>query len=83
MEYLDFEKPIQELELQVAKARQIAEESNIDMNKTIRELEKQIKATRKATYEGLTSWQRVQLSRHPQRPYTLAYINAMTNGGLF
>jgi acetyl-CoA carboxylase carboxyl transferase subunit alpha len=80
MEYLDFEKPIQELELQVTKARQIAEESNIDMNKTIRELEKQIKSTRKTIYEGLTSWQRVQLSRHPQRPYTLAYIKAMTNG---
>lgn len=80
MEYLDFEKPIQELEIQVMKARQIAEESNIDMNKTIKELERQIKSTRKKIYEELTSWQRVQLSRHPQRPYTLAYIKAMTNG---
>jgi acetyl-CoA carboxylase carboxyl transferase subunit alpha len=80
MDYLDFEKPIQELEEQVVKARQIAEESNVDMAKTIRELERQIKATRKKIYEELTSWQRVQLSRHPQRPYTLAYINAMTGG---
>jgi acetyl-CoA carboxylase carboxyl transferase subunit alpha len=80
MEYLDFEKPIQELEIQVMKARQIAEESNIDMNKTIKELERQIKTTRKKIYEELTSWQRVQLSRHPLRPYTLAYIKAMTNG---
>ena len=80
MDYLDFEKPIQELEEQVVKARQIAEESNVDMTKTIKELERQIKATRKKIYEELTSWQRVQLSRHPQRPYTLAYINAMTGG---
>ncbi|MCC5916954.1 MAG: acetyl-CoA carboxylase carboxyltransferase subunit alpha [Cryomorphaceae bacterium] len=80
MDYLDFEKPIQELEEQVAKARLIAEESNVDMTKTIKELERQIKTTRKKTYEDLTSWQRVQLSRHPQRPYTLAYIKSMTGG---
>lgn len=80
MEYLDFEKPVQELEEQVAKAQVIAEESNVDMSKTIRELQRQIKTTRKKIYSELTSWQRVQLSRHPQRPYTLAYIAAMTGG---
>lgn len=80
MEYLDFEKPIEELENQILKAQQIAEESNVDMSKTIKELQRQVKATRKKIYENLTSWQRVQLSRHPQRPYTLAYIDAITGG---
>ncbi len=80
MEYLDFEKPIEELENQILKAQQIAEESNVDMSKTIKELQRQVKATQKKIYENLTSWQRVQLSRHPQRPYTLAYIEAITGG---
>lgn len=80
MEYLDFEKPVEELENQIIKAQQIAEESNVDMSKTIKELQRQVKATRKKIYENLTSWQRVQLSRHPQRPYTLAYIDAITGG---
>ncbi len=80
MDYLDFEKPIQELQEQIIKAQEIAEESNVDMSKTIVELQRQVKATRKKIYSDLTSWQRVQLSRHPQRPYTLAYIEALTGG---
>ncbi|GGH77327.1 MAG: acetyl-CoA carboxylase carboxyltransferase subunit alpha [Bacteroidetes bacterium] len=80
MDYLDFETPIQELEEQLEKTRGLEVETNTDMNKTIKELEKRIVQTRKEIAKNLTPWQRVQLSRHPSRPYTLAYIEAMTNG---
>lgn len=80
MDYLDFETPIQELEEQLEKARGLEEETNTDMKKSIKELEKRIVQTRKEIAKNLTPWQRVQLSRHPGRPYTLAYINAMTEG---
>lgn len=80
MDYLDFETPIQELEEQLEKTRGLEVETNTDMNKTIKELEKRIVQTRKDIAKNLTPWQRVQLSRHPSRPYTLAYIEAMTNG---
>lgn len=80
MDYLDFETPIKELEDQLIKARGLEEETNTDMNKSIKELEKRIVQTRKDIAKNLTPWQRVQLSRHPNRPYTLAYIEAMTEG---
>ncbi len=80
MDYLDFEVPIQELEEQLIKARGLEEETNTDMKKSIKELEKRIVETRKEIAKNLTPWQRVQLSRHPQRPYTLAYIEEMTEG---
>ena len=80
MDYLDFEVPIQELEEQLEKARGLEEETNTDMNKSIKELEKRIVQTRKDIAKNLTPWQRVQLSRHPSRPYTLAYIEKMTSG---
>lgn len=80
MDYLDFETPIQELEEQLEKARGLEKETNTDMNKSIKELEKRIVQTRKEIAKNLTPWQRVQLSRHPNRPYTLAYIQAMTGG---
>lgn len=80
MDYLDFETPIKELEEQLVKARGLEEETNTDMAKSIKELEKRIVQTRKEIAKNLTPWQRVQLSRHPQRPYTLAYIEEMTEG---
>lgn len=80
MDYLDFEQPIKELEEQLEKTRHLAEETKVDMSKTIKELEKRITTTRKEIYKNLTAWQRVQLSRHPNRPYTLAYIQALTEG---
>lgn len=80
MDYLDFEQPIQELEEQLTKTRQLEDETKVDMSKTIKELEKRLSTTRKDIYKNLTAWQRVQLSRHPSRPYTLAYINALTEG---
>lgn len=80
MEYLDFEKPIEELEEQLKKTKSLEEETQVDMSKTIREIEKKMASTKKDIYKNLTPWQRVQLSRHPQRPYTLAYIEALTDG---
>ncbi|MEO8086998.1 MAG: acetyl-CoA carboxylase carboxyltransferase subunit alpha [Bacteroidota bacterium] len=80
MTFLDFEKPIAELLEQIEKAKQIAEKSKIDISATIRELHQKVQETRKDIYSKLTPWQRVQLSRHPDRPYTLSYINAITDG---
>jgi acetyl-CoA carboxylase carboxyl transferase subunit alpha len=80
MTFLDFEKPIAELLEQIEKAKQIAEKSKIDISATIRELQQKVQDTRKDIYSKLTPWQRVQLSRHPDRPYTLSYIHSITDG---
>jgi len=77
MEYLDFEKPIQELEEQYAKACRIGEDSDIDVSETCKQIEKKLESIKKDLYANLSSWQRVQLSRHPDRPYTLDYIEAI------
>lgn len=77
---LDFEEPIAKLQEQLEKALDIAEQADMDMSTTIKELEARIEAKRKEIYAGLSPWQRVQVSRHPQRPYTLRYINAITDG---
>ncbi len=77
MEYLDFELPIKELEEQHQKACNIGSESNVDVTATCRQIEKKLEATKKEIYKNLTAWQRVQLSRHPNRPYTMDYINAI------
>lgn len=74
---LDFEKPLEELHEQLEKARETHEKGKVDMSDTIEQLEKKIETTRKAIYKNLTGWQKVQLSRHPDRPYTLDYINGM------
>ncbi len=78
--YLDFEQPIAELEEQLSKAEEIAEKSKVDASSTIDELKKKLTDTKKEIYNGLTPWQRVMVSRHPERPYTLDYINALTEG---
>ena len=80
MTYLDFESDIQELEEQLEKSREIQEKGKVDVSKTIEELEVSIKLRLKEIYAELTPWQRVQVARHPKRPYTLAYINALTDG---
>ncbi|WP_047245915.1 acetyl-CoA carboxylase carboxyltransferase subunit alpha [Maribacter thermophilus] len=77
MEYLDFELPIKELEEQLDKCMIIGEESDVDVTETCKQIEKKLNDTRKEIYKNLTAWQRVQLSRHPNRPYTLDYINAI------
>ena len=80
MVYLDFESDIQELEEQLAKSREIQEKGKVDVSKTIEELEVSIKLRTQEIYGSLTPWQRVQVARHPKRPYSLAYIDAITEG---
>lgn len=73
----DFEKPIAELVEQLEKVKQVAEKSKVDVSATIKELEEKIELTRNNLYTNLTGWQKVQISRHPERPYTLQYIETM------
>lgn len=78
--YLEFEKPIADLEEQLEKALEIADIGQVDASQTINDLKKKINETKKDVYAKLTPWQRVQVSRHPERPYTLDYITGMTDG---
>ncbi len=77
--YLDFEEPIKALEEQIEQTKEIGASTEVDMSDKINELEKVLVEKTKEIFSGLTPWQRVQLSRHPDRPYSLAYINAITN----
>lgn len=77
MEYLDFEIPIKELEEQLEKCAKIGAESEVDVTKTCKEIEKKIFNLKKDIYGNLSPWQQVQMSRHPNRPYTLDYIEAL------
>ncbi|MBI1836655.1 MAG: acetyl-CoA carboxylase carboxyltransferase subunit alpha [Flavobacteriia bacterium] len=78
--YLDFEEPIKALEEQIEQTKEIGVNTNIDMNDKVQELESKLVETTKSIFANLTPWQRVQMSRHPDRPYTLAYIDAVSNG---
>ncbi len=71
---LDFEKPISELEAKLIDMKQLAQDNNVNFDQAIEELEKRILDLKKETYKNLTRWQRVQLSRHAERPYALDYI---------
>src|SRR5574343_123607 len=77
--YLDFEEPIKALEEQIEQTKEIGASTEVDMSDKINELEKVVVEKTKEIFSGLTPRQRVQLSRHPDRPYSLAYINAITN----
>ena len=77
MEYLDFEQPIKELEEQLDKCIALGNESNVDVSDTCKKLSKRLEQVKKEIYENLTPWQRVQVSRHIERPYALEYINAL------
>jgi len=79
MEYLDFELPLKDLKEQLEKCNVIGDESKVDVRDTSKKLKEKIEAKKKEIYSNITPWQRVQLSRHPSRPYTLDYINALTN----
>ena len=79
MTYLDFETPIEELETELTKRKEVASKSKVDLTDKIKELESHIDDKTRDIYSKLTAWQRVQVSRHPERPYTLAYINSVTN----
>jgi acetyl-CoA carboxylase carboxyl transferase subunit alpha len=78
--YLDFEEPLKALEEQIEQTKEIGASAEVDMSDKIHELETKLVELTKETFTGLTPWQRVQLSRHPDRPYTLAYIEALTDG---
>ena len=77
MEYLDFELPIKELEEQLDKCIALGNESNVDVSDTCKKLTKRLDQVKKDIYENLTPWQRVQVSRHIDRPYALDYIHAL------
>ena len=77
MEYLDFELPVKELQEQIAKCQAIGDESSVDVTETCKLLTEKLEDTKKNIYSNLTAWKRVQMSRHPSRPYALDYINAL------
>lgn len=77
MEYLDFELPIKELNEQLDKCQIIGQESDVDVTETCKNIENKLEEKKKEIYGNLNAWQRVQLSRHPNRPYTLDYIKAL------
>lgn len=74
MTFLDFEKPIEELYKKLEKLQELQADGDIDLDEKIAELNQKIQAKKEEVFENLTPWQRVQLSRHPERPYTLYYI---------
>ena len=74
---LDFEKPIVELEKKIQELRSFIADKKIDLSSEVKKLEEKLEHLRKNTYSNLTPWQKVQLARHPQRPYTLDYINML------
>jgi acetyl-CoA carboxylase carboxyl transferase subunit alpha len=78
--YLPFEEPIKAIDEEIQKVIEIEENSGVDSSKLKKDLEKKKKSTIEKIFKELTPWQRVQLSRHPDRPYTLDYINAITDG---
>ena len=77
MEYLDFELPIKELHEQIAKCEILGKESDVDVSATADQIQQKLEETKKNIYQNLTAWQRVQLSRHPSRPYTMDYVRAL------
>ncbi len=77
MVFLEFEKPLESLYQQLEKIQQVGESGDLDVSEMTKELENKIRSVRKDIYSDLSGWQRVQLSRHPERPYTYYYINNM------
>lgn len=77
---LDFEKPILELERRIQELKSFSSEKEIDVSEEIKKLEKKAEQIKKEIFNNLTAWQRVQIARHPQRPYTLDYIKNIVSG---
>jgi len=71
----DFEKPIADLQMQIEKVRQVAEKTKVDMSATLAELQDKLEKTKHEIYSNMTGWQKVQMSRHPDRPQTLDYVS--------
>lgn len=80
MEYLEFEAPVKVLIEQIEQCKELGDQTQVDVTETCDKLEKKLEETKKVIYGQLTAWQKVQLSRHPSRPYALDYINALTDG---
>jgi acetyl-CoA carboxylase carboxyl transferase subunit alpha len=80
MNYLDFEEPILQLREQLTQAQELQQTSDVDMANLVEDLESKIREVTANIYSSLTAWQRVQVSRHPDRPYTLNYIESITDG---
>ncbi|MBK7268635.1 MAG: acetyl-CoA carboxylase carboxyltransferase subunit alpha [Flavobacteriales bacterium] len=78
--FLEFEKPIQNIIEQIEKLKEVAAQGAVDVNPTLRDLEKKLAVARKDIYARLTPWERVQVSRHPDRPYSLKYIDTISGG---
>ena len=78
--YPSRKKPIEELIIKLEKAKELGADGSVDVRKTVGDIQSKIESTRKEIYGSLTSWEKVQLSRHPQRPYTLDYIEALSDG---
>ncbi len=76
---LDFEKPIVELEEKIAEMKALAQKSGVEVSEAVKSLEEKLVKLKEETFSNLTRWQRVQLSRHPERPYTLDYIYELTD----
>jgi len=83
MNFLEFEQPIADLYKQLEGLKEVEKKGKVNVTKTGKELEKAIKEAKKDIYSNLTPWQSVQVSRHPDRPYTLAYIENITDEGSF
>ena len=79
MEYLDFELPLKDLNDQLENCKKLGSDGKVDVKDTLQEIKSKLLLKKKEIYGSLTPWQRVQLSRHPSRPYTLDYLVNMTN----
>ena len=77
MNYLEFEEPIKDLDKQLSDCIELGEKSDVDVTETRIKIQKKLDQTIKEIYSDLTPWQKVQISRHPDRPYTLDYINSI------
>lgn len=76
--YLEFEKPIEEIELKIEELKRISDGKDIDISGEIKRLEKRVKELRSEIFSTLTPWQKTLVARHPDRPYTLDYVNTIT-----
>ena len=73
--YLDFERPIEELETQIEELKRVSDGKDIDISGEIKKLEKKVLDLRSEIFSSLTPWQKTLIARHPDRPYALDYIN--------
>jgi acetyl-CoA carboxylase carboxyl transferase subunit alpha len=77
--YLEFERPIEELEMKIEELKRVSDGKDIDISGEIKKLEKKVKELRSDIFSALTPWQKTLIARHPDRPYTLDYINLITS----